>query len=125
MKKDKQVTLSWNSSLTTHLKKDQSSLANDSLPTVIKVLGAWAFLDKGRAWGLRYGDRLVNTAGSEAIKGHVVDFYGPEKKLRSNNGALIYEGAILYIRKGQKKTRKNTSFAYDPTKYPTPMPNIK
>ena len=33
-------------------------LSEEEPPMVIKVYGAWAYLDKGRAWGLEMNDQL-------------------------------------------------------------------
>ena len=44
---------------------------------VIKVYGAWAYLDKGRAWGLEMNDRLWFEKDGRMVKGHVVAYFGP------------------------------------------------
>jgi hypothetical protein len=62
----------------------------------------------------------VNEDGS--IKGHVVGFYGPELKLTSKSGHSIAEGAIIYIRKGQRSIKLGDSFEYEQVNYPTPWP---
>ncbi len=90
------------------------------LPRVVKTYGAWAYVDQGRTYGLNIDDRLVNEDGS--IKGHVVGFYGPELKLTSKSGHSIAEGAIIYIRKGQRSIKLGDSFEYEQVNYPTPWP---
>lgn len=101
------------------LKKEQQSLNLNSLPKIAAINRAWVYLDKGRGWGLKMNDRVVVNDGSNSIKGHVVGYYGPEMKLNSVDNYPIREGAIVFIRKGQKKTKKGQSFIYDPKTYPT------
>lgn len=120
--------LQWNWSLITPpldsieplIKQESSALILKDLPSVVKIQGAWAYLDRGRAWGLHMGERLLTANGS--IKGHVVRYYGPEEKLVSQRGFPIHEGAIIYIRKGQQSLRKGMLMEFDTTTYPTPWP---
>jgi hypothetical protein len=56
------------------------------------------------------------------VKGHVVRFFGPEQKLTSPRGFPIEEGAILYIRKGQKLPMTGLEFKFDPREFPTEYP---
>ena len=89
---------------------------------VVATYGAWAYLDRGRAWGLEMNDRLWMERDGQAIKGHVVKFFGPELKLRSPRGFWITEGAIVFIRTGQKEVKVGDVLRYDPTEFPTPWP---
>lgn len=109
-----------------HLEVEKKALALAELPKISHIMGAWAYLDKGRAWGLKMDDRLVIKEGGQAgspgaitgsIKGHVVGFFGEEAGLKSPQGYKIHEGAILFIRKGQNKTRVGQSFDFDPQTY--------
>jgi len=102
------------------LMSESKLLALDSTPEVIKKDRAWVYIDKGRAWGLKIGDRLETENGT--IKGHIVAYYGPEMNLKSKDGSPIVEGAIVYVRKGQKIADKGLKFDWDKTTYPTAYP---
>ncbi len=108
--------------LSAFLNQEANALASTALPKIIKIDRAWAYLDKGRAWGLKIDDRLILEAGGKVIKGHVVGHFGPEQGLTSPDGYPIHEGAIVFIRKGQKDIRVGQSLGFDPQKYPTPWP---
>jgi hypothetical protein len=105
------------------LADERDTLKRDDWPRIAKIDRGWVYLDRGRAWGLRMRDRLLaaNEQGGE-VKGHVVRFFGPEEKLTSPRGFPIREGAIVYIRKGQRDTRVGMEFRMDPRTFPTPYP---
>ncbi len=107
------------------LQKEADSMKANERPQVAKIYGAWAYLDRGRAWGLDMNDRLYLDDGQRLIKGHVVGFYGNGLGLKSPRGFPIHEGAILFIRTGQKKVQIGDSFNFDPTRYPTPWPPVR
>jgi hypothetical protein len=107
------------------LKDEAASIKADEWPQVAKIYGAWAYLDRGRAWGLEMNDRLYLDDGQRLIKGHVVGFYGSGLGLKSPRGFPIHEGAILFIRTGQKKVQVGDGFRFDPTKFPTPWPPVR
>lgn len=92
------------------------------LPQVSKIYGAWAYLDKGRAWGLNLKDRVVISGQEQQIQGHIVKFFGPEEKIKSSVGTLINDGAIMYIRKGQRNIKMGQEVTFDLKNYPTPWP---
>lgn len=94
----------------------------DELPQVAHRYGAWAYLDKGRAWGLRMKDRLTAETPDGRITGHVVAYFGSEAKLVSPRGYPITEGAILYIRHGQNRVVKGVEFTFDDKRFPAPWP---
>ena len=103
--------------------REKRGLEHGEAPAIAAIRRAWVYLDRGRAWGLRMGDRLVsNDAAGQLITGHVVGFYGPELKLQSPRGHEVREGAILFIRKGQRQTRVGQVFTYDKRSYPSPWP---
>ena len=79
-------------------------------------------MDKGRAWGLKLLDRLTVRESPGEIRGHVIKFFGPELKLKNINGQTINEGAIIFIRKGQRLAKPGQSLVYDQTEFPTPWP---
>ena len=106
------------------LKIYDTELNPQSLPQIVAIDRAWVYLDRGRGWGLKMGDRLLAKDGEEWIKGHVVGYYGPGLNIRDANDKLINEGAIVYIRKGQRKTQKGLLFTFDTTAYPTPWPPV-
>lgn len=108
--------------VTQQLNDQAQSLQLKDLPKVAKVYGAWVYLDKGRAFGLKMNDRLVVAGQESEIKGHVVGFYGPNHKFVSPNGYPIQEGAIVYIRLGQAKTKVGQSLTFDQRQFPTPWP---
>jgi len=107
------------------LQKEEQSIKTDDGPQVAKIYGAWAYLDRGRAWGLDMSDRLYFDDGQRLIKGHVVGFYGSGLGLKSPRGFPIHEGAILFIRTGQKKVKIGDIFRFDPTQFPTAWPPIR
>ena len=103
---------------------ERKTLVRSDQPQVAKVEGAWVYVDRGRAWGLNMDDRLVIGDGPQSIRGHVVGFFGPELGLKSPRGYAIQEGAIVFIRKGQRQTKLGMSLAYDKRGYPTPWPPV-
>gem|GEM_PF-2055274 len=88
-------------------------------PQAAKINGAWVYLDRGRAYGLHMDDRMVGkSATGQDISGHIVGFFGPEMGLKSPRGHQINEGAILFVRKGQRETATGQSYTFDPQRYP-------
>ena len=67
-------------------------------------------------------DRLVVADDSQVVKGHIVGYYGPELSLKSPKGWPISEGAIMYVRKGQRESKLGQEFKYDKMTVPTPWP---
>lgn len=102
----------------------QELLAKD-YPQVAKVYRAWAYLDRGRAWGLEMNDRLYLNDQGRRVKAHVVGFYTNREQLTSPRGFPIQEGAIIYVRKGQRELKVGDTFQFDPTAYPTPWPAVQ
>jgi hypothetical protein len=102
--------------------EEKSTLLLAEWPQVAKIYGAWVYLDRGRAWGLKMNDRMVAMVDGKPVKGHVVRFFGPEQKLTSPRGFPVEEGAILYIRKGQKLPTTGLEFQFDPRQFPTTYP---
>ena len=100
-------------------------LSEEEPPMVIKVYGAWAYLDKGRAWGLEMNDRLWFEKDGRMVKGHVVAYFGPGLRLTSPRGRKVTEGAIVFIRTGQHSVHIGDTFEFDPTVFPTPWPPVK
>lgn len=86
------------------------------LPKVVMIRGAWAYLDRGRGYGLDMNDRLT-TAGS---KGHIVGFFGAGMNLKSSQGNIIDEGAVMFVRNGRVSVGDSVDF--DPQTYPTDWP---
>jgi hypothetical protein len=119
VKADNTMELSHSTKLSELLRVEKLALKRDDLPTVVKIRGAWAYVDKGRAWGLQMNDRLVSPGPEPAVKGHVVGYFGPEMKLKSPRGYDISEGAIVFIRKGQKVVKEGDVFSYDQKKVPS------
>ena len=105
------------------LKTESTALKVDDQPMISKIYRAWVYVDKGKAWGLRVGDRLITTSQQGAkITGHVVAFFGPNMGIKSPRGFEINEGAIIYIRKGQTDTILGQKFSWDTKSFPTPWP---
>lgn len=104
------------------LSDEKKSLARSDNPLASSIRGAWVYLDKGRAWGLKMNDRLVIATGTATIKGHVVGYFGPEMHLKSPRGFPIQEGAIMFVRKGQRGVKIGNEFSYDKMNVPTPWP---
>ena len=114
-----QVEFALETSLARELDLQQKSLLEEDLPRVARVTGAWAWVDRGRAWGLQMDDRLTATTETgETVAGHVVGFYGAEERLKSPRGFPITEGAIIFVRKGQALVQNGLNFEYDQTTYP-------
>jgi hypothetical protein len=110
-------------SLFKYLEQEQSALNLIEKPMIAKTYKAWSYVDKGRAWGLKIGDRLTTRGkNGEPIKGHVVGYFGPEHKITSPRGYPVHEGAIIYVRKGQSMAIKGQIFDWDTKKFPTPWP---
>lgn len=112
-------------SLYTWIERQNASLSQSVIPTVLDTYGAWAYLNVGRGYGLKINDRMVSTIPIEGktIRGHIVKYYGPESGIQDKNGKTVLEGAILYIRKGQKQLNNGVQFTFDPTSYPVPIQN--
>jgi len=104
------------------LSAEAQTLKLSDWPQVAKVYRAWAYLDRGRAWGLKMNDRVVAEVDGKPVKGHVVKFFGPEQNLTSPRGFPIREGAIVYLRLNQQLARKGVTFQMDPRSFPTPFP---
>lgn len=117
-----QLTIATSLNLADQLAVEEQALNRRENPKAAKIYGAWVYLDKGRAWGLKMNDRLILVDGSTQIKGHIVGYYGPEMKLKSPRGYPIHEGAIMFVRKGQLSAKIGTEFIYDPMEVPTPWP---
>lgn len=118
-KQNGDVALSISQRLNGFIDEEKKALKRDELPSISSVRGAWAYVDKGRAWGLQMNDRLVIADGSKTIAGHVVGYYGPEMKLKSPRGYSIHEGAIIFIRKGQKNLKVGQTLSYDQKQVPS------
>lgn len=108
--------------LISKLHLEQQKLRKDEWPMVAKIFGAWAYVDRGRAWGLEMNDRLITFGEEQPIKGHVVKYFGPEMGIRSPRGFLITEGAIVFIRTGQRRVKVGDVFQFDPTSFPADWP---
>ena len=122
-KPNNKLSLNLSNKLSESLDVEKKSLNRAENPAASKIYGAWVYLDKGRAWGLRMNDRLIISDGTTEIKGHIVSYYGPEQKLSSPRGWPVNEGAIMFIRKGQDKVKVGQEFIYDKMLVPTHWPN--
>jgi hypothetical protein len=115
-----------NTAMMDFLLQERTALSLAEAPQVAKINRAWVYLDKGRAYGLEMDDRLVINDGppnyGARVKGHVVGFFGPEKKIVSPRGFPVNEGAIVFIRKGQAEAKIGQTFVYDETVFPTAYP---
>jgi hypothetical protein len=104
------------------LDNEERKLNLSAQPRIVHINRAWVYVDKGRAWGLDMNDRVVIPgADGQEIKGHVVGFYGVNAGLKNAEGETLAEGAIIYIRKGQKMTQVGQQVSFDPTVYPQDM----
>ncbi len=119
---DGSIILNHSGRLKTEIMTERTSLVRAELPQVAKIRGAWAYVDKGRAWGLQMNDRLISNDDPQKIKGHVVAYFGPEMNIKSPRGWPIHEGAIVFIRKGLKDVRVGQALTYDGMKVPTSWP---
>lgn len=104
------------------LEEEKNQLKLADLPQVAKIYKAWVYLDRGRAYGLEMDDRLYLGDGQRRIKGHVVGFYGPKLGIVSPRGYPVHEGAIVFIRKGQREVKIGDTLDFDPTRFPTDWP---
>jgi hypothetical protein len=116
------ITLQPHPGLSQFIRQQEQALADRDKPQISHIYGAWVYLDKGRAYGLKINDRLVTQNGNETIKGHVVGFFGSGVGINSPRGYKIDEGAIVFIRKGQNQVKLGLEFDYDQTSYPTDYP---
>lgn len=122
---DGRISFSVDPKLETLLAREQKSLLNNDMPQAVKIDRAYVYVDRGRAWGLKIGDRLLARIGNQPddiVKGHIVQYFGPELKLTSARGFPIQEGAVVFIRKNQAKAQVGMIFEYDPQTYPAPWP---
>ena len=110
--------------LSTFLENEALALDKSALPKIAKIYRGWAYLDMGRAFGLKMSDRLYMRKNGETIKGHVVGFYGPGLGIKSPRGFPVHEGAIVFIRKGRTSARIGDEWLYDPTTFPTAWPPV-
>ncbi len=104
------------------LDAEKATLLLADQPQAAKIDRAWVYLDRGRAFGLKMNDRVVAEVDGQPVKGHVVKFFGPELNIKSPRGYPIREGAIVYVRKGQKLAKVGMTFTPDKRTYPTPYP---
>ncbi len=124
---DESIALPLEGNLRSFLEGEAQSLALNAPIKVIKTFGAWAYLDKGRAFGLKINDRLIASSNisnqnAESVKGHIVGYYGADLGLTTPGGQKIYEGAIMFIRKGQPLVTIGQAFTFDSQKFPAPWP---
>lgn len=117
----------WFEPLTVWARAEVPRLDPGVAPEVVQVRGAWAYLDRGRAWGLRMNDRVIATRGIEGtesgvVRGHVVGYFGADAGLKDSRGQPIVEGAIVFVREGQERTREGVRFAMDPQTFPKDVP---
>ena len=114
-----QLSVGVDSGLAEFLNSEKKSLMLADVPQAAKIYGGWVYLDRGRAYGLHMDDRLVaKDASGKEITGHIVGFYGPEMGLKSPRGYLINEGAIMFVRKGQRETALGQAYTFDTRQYP-------
>lgn len=119
---DGALAIQSNERLTAFLAEEKRALAFSGAPLIVKVQGAWAYVDRGRAWGLDIQDRLIARSPDGPVLGHVVRFFGPELGLRSSDGRVISEGAIIYVRKGQRLAKVGMTWDFDALQFATPWP---
>jgi hypothetical protein len=120
-----QIDFAVDPALTKLLDAERATLVLADAPQVAKVYGAWVYLDRGRAWGLKMNDRVVAPGANgpdDLVKGHVVRFFGPEEGLTSPRGFPIREGAIVFVRRHQRDAKIGMTFTPDPRQYPTTYP---
>ena len=56
------------------LELEERSLDLRTAPRVASIYGAWAYLDKGRAWGLKVNDRVYIQTAEKKVKAHVIGY---------------------------------------------------
>lgn len=110
------------SSLAELFRQEREQLKLGDLPRIARIYKAWVYLDRGRAYGLDMNDRLYLRDGDRLVKGHVVGFFGPKAGVVSPRGFPVHEGAIVYIRKGQRQVKLGDTLNFDPSTYPAPFP---
>jgi hypothetical protein len=106
------------------LASQKELLRGNSPPRVVRVYGAWVYVDKGRAWGLNINDRMISKTPDGLLLGHVVRFFGPELGLKDASGKRVTEGAILYVRKGQAEAKAGLVWEFDNRQFPTSWPPV-
>ena len=112
-----EIKISFPETWAQELSQQKQLLSQATKPKVIAQDGRWAYLDRGRAWGLDLTDRLV-LKGSGDIRGHAIGFFGSEKKMSVANKIPIHDGAIIYIRDGLENVRVGMEVDFDPKNYP-------
>lgn len=108
---------------TSFLQHESRRLRKGSPPSIIARFGTWAYLDRGRGFGITLNQRFVgmqpgSSRARPVFTGHVVKFFGPSAGLTDASGQLISDGAILYLRSGRDKAVIGTTVHPDQATYP-------
>ncbi len=93
--------------LALRLKAEADLLNPNHLPEILKVEQAWVYLDKGRAYGLEIGDRLLIREGTEPITGHVVGFYRSKGDIVSKLSLPIAEERLSILERDKTAQRSD------------------
>lgn len=108
---------------TSFLQLESRRLRGSTPPSIIARYGTWAYLDRGRGFGITLNQRFVgmqpgSSRARPAFTGHVVKFFGPSAGLKDASGQPISDGAILYLRSGRDKAVIGTTVYPDEAIYP-------
>lgn len=105
------------------LQIESQRLARRTPPAIVARYGTWAYLDRGRGFGITINQRFVgmqpgSSKARPAFAGHVVKFFGASAGLKDARGQLITDGAILYLRSGRDQAVIGRTVFPDQATYP-------
>lgn len=105
---DTRVQVMYPSSWLSFLQLESRRLVPSDPPRIVARRGRWAYLDRGRSYGITMKQRFVgmqrgSSRNSPVFAGHVVKFFGFSEGLTDAQGHPITDGAIIFLRSGQGK----------------------
>lgn len=105
---DTRVQVMYPSSWLSFLQLESRRLVPSDPPRIVARRGRWAYLDRGRGYGITMKQRFVgmqrgSSRNSPVFAGHVVKFFGFSEGLTDADGRPITDGAIIFLRAGRDK----------------------
>lgn len=108
---------------TSFLQREAGRLNRLTPPRIVARYGTWAYLDRGRGYGITINQRFVggqrgSSRTGAVFAGHVVKFFGPSEGLKDASGQPIADGAIIYLRTGRDEAVIGMPVFPDQATYP-------
>lgn len=118
-----QIQVVYPKSWFTYLHIEADRLDRRTPPRIVARYGTWAYLDRGRGYGLTINQRFVglqegSSRHNPAFAGHVVKFFGYSAGIKDADGKAITDGAIIYLRSGRDKAVIGSPVFPDQAVYP-------